>query len=61
MFTASEFMNGNNVKTNAMRESYCKCFCKHRKKHKCRKHGCRIANAKCDPIAEYMKQGENKR
>jgi hypothetical protein len=55
-FTAAEFMDGRNSRTDAERESYCKGFCKYRKKHKCAKHGCRISNAQCDPIAEYMRQ-----
>ncbi|MGE4564210.1 MAG: hypothetical protein AB7F32_05020 [Victivallaceae bacterium] len=58
-FTPADFMDGNNTRTNAYRESYCKAFCKHRKKHKCAKHHCRIVNAPCDPMAEYM--GQKKR
>lgn len=55
-FTAADFMDGRNAETDANRESYCKTFCKHRKKHKCAKHGCLIKNAPCDPVAEYMRQ-----
>ena len=60
-FTAAEFMDGRNSRTDAERESYCKGFCKYRKKHKCSKLGCRIVNAPCGPIAEYMKQGGKSR
>lgn len=56
-FTPAEFINGRNDRTDANRESYCKWFCKHRKKHKCAKYGCRIVNAPCDPMAEYMRHG----
>lgn len=35
-FTAADFMAGRNLETDANRESYCKGFCKHRKKHKIR-------------------------
>lgn len=60
-FNPIEFMNGRNDRTNAYRESYCKlAFCKHRKKHKCAKHHCRIVNATCDPMAEYMRHGKEK-
>lgn len=55
-FTAAEFMDGRNHRTDAARESSCKTFCKFRKKHKCAKYGGKIANASCDPIAEYMRQ-----
>ena len=55
-FTAAEFMDGRNSRTNAERESYCKGFCRYRKKHKCAKYKCRIVNASCDPVAEYMRQ-----
>lgn len=55
-FLSSEFLDGQNERTNANRESFCKSFCPHRKKHKCLLHKCRIKNANCDPVAEYMKQ-----
>lgn len=60
-FTPAEFIDGRNTRTDKNRESHCKTFCKFRKKHKCEKHGCRISNAPCDPIAEYMKQGGKSR
>lgn len=60
-FTAAEFMDGNNPRTDAERESHCKTFCKYRRKHKCAKHGGRIIHAPCDPIAEYMRQKEAKK
>lgn len=40
---------------NKSREKYCS-FCKFKKKHKCAKYKCRIVNAPCDQIAEYMRQ-----
>lgn len=55
-FSPAEFMNGRNHRTDTARERYCKTFCKFRKKHKCAKHDCRIINAPCDPISEYMRQ-----
>lgn len=58
-FTAAEFMDGRNSRTDRMREDYCKyAGCKHRKKHKCDKYKCRIVNAPCDPVAVYMGQKE---
>lgn len=55
-FTPAEFIDGRNTRTDKNRESHCKTFCKFRKKHKCAKYACRIVNANCDPIAEYMRQ-----
>lgn len=61
-FTAAEFLDGMTERTNTMRESYCKRFCQFRKKHKCAKYKCRIKNAPCDPIAEYVRQkGDSKK
>lgn len=60
-FTDAEFMYGRSSRTDAEREARCKTFCRFRKKHNCLKHGCRIVNAPCDPIAEYMKQGGKSR
>ena len=54
-FTTAEFIDGRNPRTDENRESYCK-FCRYRKKHKCAKYKCRIVNAPCDPVAEYMRQ-----
>ena len=54
--TAADFMDGRTPENDANRERYCKRFCKHHRKHKCAKYKCRIINAPCDPIAEYMKQ-----
>ena len=36
-------------------EAYCR-YCKHRKKHKCRLHKCRIKNAICNQFAEISRQ-----
>lgn len=52
----ADYIEWVNSVTNVNRESYCKLFCAYRKKHRCSKHGCRITNAPCDPIAEYLKQ-----
>ena len=38
-------------------EEYCR-YCKHRRKHKCRLHKCRIKNAICNQFAEISRQKE---
>lgn len=56
IYDPSNFMDGRTPSNDEAREKHCKQFCKHRKKHKCAKFKCRIKNAPCDPIAEYMRQ-----
>ena len=60
-FTAAEFIDGRNARTDVHRRSYCKYTkCPEKAGHRCKKHACLISKAPCDPVAEHLKRKDGK-